>query len=57
MENFLQRFPDVGITIFKKLDNQSLAKSKKVWRSWNDLLNQNNLIWIRMIKKISRKSH
>ena len=56
MENFLQRFPGVGIKIFKKLDNQNLTKSKKVCRSWNDLLNRNKLIWIRMIEKY-QESH
>ena len=51
MEKILIRFPTVGLEIFKQLDNQNLTNCKKVSRSWNYLLSQNKLMWIRMIKK------
>ena len=53
MEDFLERFPQVGEEIFKQLDNQSLAKCKEVSRSQFKFLEENKVLWRRMIEKYS----
>ena len=56
MENFLLRFPGVAEEIFKQLDNQTLTKCKEVDRTWRNFLDQNKLMWTRMIQKY-QKNH
>ena len=53
MEEFLERFPEVGEEIFKQLNNQSLAKCKEVSRSQFKFLEENKVLWRRMIEKYS----
>ena len=45
------RFSNIVRKIFEQLDNQTLVKCKKVNRSWNNILNQNKLISIRIIQR------
>ena len=53
MEDFLERFPEVGEEIFKQLDNQSLAKCREVSRSQFQFFEDNKVLWRRMIEKFS----
>ena len=53
MEEFLVRFPGLGEKIFDQLDNQNLAKCKVVSRSQCKFLDENKLVWKRMIEKYS----
>ena len=51
MKNFFQRFPDLCNNIFDQLDDQNLAKSKKVSVTWCSFINSEKNWWIRMIRK------
>ena len=51
MEEFLVRFPGLGEKIFDQLDNQNLTKCKEVSRSQRKFLDENKLVWKRMIEK------
>ena len=51
MEDFLERFPAIGQDIFGKLGNRKLTKCKRVSRSLYRFLEENKLIWVRMIDK------
>ena len=51
MEEFLLRFPGIGREIFNQLDNKNLTKCKEVSRSNCKFLEENKLLWKRMIKK------
>ena len=42
MEDMLWKFPHVGKQIFKNLSNKNLAKSKKVARSWEHFITNEN---------------
>ena len=50
MESIFSKIPDLGEKIFKELDNQSLVKSKEVQRSWYNFINEEKVIWFRMIQ-------
>jgi hypothetical protein len=54
MESILLRFPDIGQEIFKEVDNPSLTKSKEVCHSWGYFLNNERLLWLRMIQKYDK---
>ena len=51
MEEFLARFPGLGRKIFNQLDNQDLIKCKEVSRYQCKFLEDDRLVWTRMIKK------
>ena len=53
MEEFLLRFPGLGEKIFDQLDNQNLTKCKEVSRSQRQFLEENKVLWKRMIEKYS----
>ena len=51
MEEVLLRFPHLGLQIFKTLDNSSLAKCRKVARSWSSFINYEELPWKRILQE------
>ena len=51
MESIFLKIPDLGEKILKELDNQSLVQSKEVQRSWNNFINEEKVLWIRIIQK------
>ena len=51
MEEFIARFPVIGQEIFNQLDNQTLTKCKEVSRDLNQFLEDDRLVWTRIIKK------
>ena len=51
MEEILLRFPVIAQRIFEQLDNQDLIKFREVDMTFCSSIDQNRLIWTRMIKK------
>ena len=49
MDEVLTRFPHVGEQIFANLDDQNLAKCREVCDPWMTFLDNEKLIWIRII--------
>ena len=49
--DMLTRLPHIGKQIFDSIDNLSLMRCKKISRSWNDFINEQNFLSIRIIKK------
>ena len=54
MEDFVQRFPLLGRKIFKKLDNQNLAKVKEAGKFLDAYLKNDRLIWTRRLQKYNK---
>ena len=50
MENIFSKIPDLGKKIFKELGNQSLVTCKEVQRSWYNFVNEEKVIWFRIIQ-------
>ena len=50
METFILRFPTVTQSILKELDNQALTKCREVSLSLKTFLNQDKVLWMRMIQ-------
>ena len=55
MEEIFLRFPHLSENIFEFLDNQSLAKSRKVCKTWNRHLEDLKFLQIRIIKSLIEK--
>ena len=55
MENFTLRFPLVTQKLLEQLDNENLAKSRKLSRILKSSLDNNKLLWIRIVKKYVRQ--
>ena len=53
METFILRFPTVTQSILQELDNQALTKCREVSLSLQTFLNQDKVLWIRMIQNYS----
>ena len=51
LNNVLKRFPHLGVEILNNLDNRNLTKCKEVSRSQCEFLEEEKLLWTRMIKK------
>ena len=51
MEEALLRFPHLGTQIFESLDDSTLAKSRKVARSWLNFIDSEEMPWKRIQKK------
>ena len=49
MEDFIFRFPHIAEKIFEQLDNKSLTNCREVTKSWQNFINEINLIWIRIV--------
>jgi hypothetical protein len=50
MESVFLKIPDLGEKIFKELDNQSLVECKEVQRSWYNFINEERVLWFRIIQ-------
>ena len=50
MEGIFAKIPDIGEKIFKEMDNHSLVKCKEVQRSWYNFINEEKVLWFRMIQ-------
>ena len=50
MESIFSKIPDIGDKIIRELDNQSLVKCKEVQRSWYNFINEEKVLWFRMIQ-------
>ena len=46
----LSKIPDLGDKIFRELDNQSLVKCKEVQSLWYNFINEEKVLWFRMIQ-------
>lgn len=57
MEEVLLRFAHLGEKIFDLLNDQSIIKCKKVSKTWNSLIADQNSSWIRIIKKYDEKTN
>ena len=55
MEEVLLRFNHLGVNIFKSLDDESIAKCKKICKTWNGFIEDQEFLWIRIIQKINEK--
>ena len=53
METFILRFPTVTQSILKELDNQALTKCREVSLGLQTFLNQDKILWMRMIRNYS----
>ena len=51
MDEILLKFPVIAQQIFERLDNQDLIKFREVDMTFCSSIDQNRLIWTRMIKK------
>ena len=51
MEEILGRFSGLGKRIYDLLDDQDLAKSRRVSKIWKNSIDREKTIWLRMIKK------
>ena len=43
--------PHIGTQIFEELDNQSLTKCREVCKSWQELIDNRNIPWKRILMK------
>ena len=50
METFILRFPTVTQHILQELDDQNLTKCREVGLSFHKFLNQDKVLWMRMIQ-------
>ena len=50
MEDLIPRFPHLMEQILQKLDNESLVKSRKVARIWQQFIDQKNYPWVRIVR-------
>ena len=53
METFIIRFPTVTQSILQELDNQNLTKCREVCLNFHKFLNQDKVLWMKMIQKFS----
>ena len=57
MERIFLKIPDLAEKIFKELDNQSLVKCKEVQRSWYNFINEEKVLWFRIIQNYIRNDN
>ena len=50
MKEFIVKFPHLMIQILKKTNNEGLTKSKKVTRTWQKFIDEENYPWLRIVK-------
>ena len=55
-EDLCLRFPSVAESIFKELDNKSLAKCRKAYQTWRTFMDDQKFSWIRKIRFCSLDS-
>ena len=51
MDNLLAKIPLLGDKILRELDNQSLVKFREAKKSWQSFIDQEKIIWLRIIQK------
>ena len=49
---FYPRFPHIAEQIFKHLDKKSLINYREVTKSWQECIDNSNLLWIEIVKEI-----
>ena len=49
MEQLILRFPHVAEQIFQQLDNEDLAKCRKVKKLWQKFIDERNYPWLRIV--------
>ena len=49
MEALMLRYPHLPEQIFQKLDNESLFKSREIARSWQNIIDERNYPWLRIV--------
>ena len=49
MEELILRFPHLAEQIFQQMDNKSLVKSREVRISWQNLIEERNYTWLRIV--------
>ena len=54
MEEVLLRFSLLAKEIFNKLDNESLTRCRKVCKFWKTFLDNNQILWLRIIKSYEK---
>ena len=57
MNNLLIRCPNLGIEIFKELNNQSLVQCRTVNNSWKTIIDEEKFYWIRIIQNCDKYRH
>ena len=50
MNDLIPRFSHLMEQILQKLDNEGLAKSREVARSWQNVIDMKNYLWLRIVK-------
>ena len=51
IEEIFARFPNLSECVFGRLDDQSLASSREVSKTWRDFVDSQRIYWIRKILK------
>ena len=51
MEDICIRFPEISELVFKNLDNESLAKCRLVSRKLKTCIDEEKVLWLRIIQK------
>ena len=46
---------EVLLEVFKRLSCQDMVKTRRVWKEWSDLINQNRTLWRRLVLGEERK--
>ena len=49
IQDLMLKFPHLPEKIFKKLDNKSLSKCREVSRSWVNIIDEKNHLWLRVV--------
>ena len=57
MEEIISRFSHLSENVFSKLDDENIAKCKKVARPWSSYLEEQKFFQIRKIRSIIKKFH
>ena len=55
MEEVFLRFGHLAENVFDLLDAKTVAKCRKVVKSWNSFIDDKNLMWIKIIKNYDAK--
>ena len=49
---FHQGFPHIIEQIFQKLNEESIGSCRKVNKSWQIVIDNQNILWVKLVKKI-----
>ena len=56
MNNILQRYPDIGDNILKKLNRKSLLNSQLVCKQWREFFENQPFFWLKMLENTGQPS-